>query len=235
MEDEAAHVGDLPLAVLVNLLADLTLGPLPDPWSRETGRWGAAINDALGWLSPAEPWGPNPEPWRLAAQDDDDWWKDYHPGPRPWLLGALAGLPVDDITGFGSFGRPKPNTILALVRFLQGLNLLNPQPLPPVDGPARFVRALGAVVVRRAAQERGDAGGRLITQFVDDWCGNQILIPPHLRRPPKGSEPRPPRPNESLLLGAAMISAAGPVPDELVAAAARAGGEAVIKHGLTRT
>ncbi len=212
------------LIALVNLFTT-SLAGYPNPEDPDPpGPWGPWIREALAA-------GPLPDPWvrqGRAAADDDDWWKDVHPGPRPhWLvavLAGLAGLYLDELNP----GRPKPNWA-ALFR---PVTVLNPQPLPPVDPGVIFALNLASVVLRRARGAGGDAGAGLVRSFAEDWCGNGVIVP-EVRWPGGGGGPRPPRPEESLVLGARLAGASAGIADTALKAAVDEAGTRIFRHGLS--
>lgn len=189
------------LPLLVNRLVDAFY---PDPDDPDpVGPWGPWIREALKHLRGP---GPLPDPWeggwRLAATDDNHWWQDYHPGPRPWRL------------------------------HFADLAALNPQPLPPVDGGLALARGLATVALRRATAAGGEQGGQMLRAFVDDWCGTmwRFRIPRWIGRPP--GEPRPPRPEESLVLGAALIRASAFAEFAPLRKAGEEAGKKIFEHGM---
>jgi hypothetical protein len=204
------ELNEIRLIALVNLLTDAFYPNPDDPGP--VGPWGPWIREALKELPFHRPWkeGPLPEPWRRAASTaDDDWWKNSpigpHPGPHPnWLIGGL----------------------------LRELVSLNPQPLPPVDGGIGFARILANVALRHAREVGGEQGGSLLLRFSEDWCGTVIQIPIS-PKPNDPGEPRPPRPEESLVLGAALIRAASSSEIATLKNAAEEAGHRIFKHGLS--
>lgn len=166
------------------------------------GPWGPWIKEALKHL----PWwvGPLPDPWERGRLNatDDHWWQDYHPGPRPWS------------------------------RTFADLAALNPQPLPPVDTGIAVARRLATVALRHASAAGGEQGGQMLRAFVDDWCGTMWRF-----RVPRGpgwpvGEPRPPRPEESLVLGAALIRASGFAEFGALKKAGEEAGKRIFEHGM---
>ncbi len=213
---------EIRLIALVNLLTDAFYPNPDDPGP--VGPWGPWIREALKE-------GPLPDPWRrraAASADDDDWWWQ---GPRPFppykALAELAGHFDNELDSSG--GTPRPNWRIGAL--LSDLASLNPQPLPPIDGGIGFARMLALVALRRAQEAGGEQGGSLLRRFSEDWCGNSIKIPA-LSKPVPG-EPRPPRPEESLVLGAALIRAASSSEVATLQKAAKDAGQAIFKHGLS--
>lgn len=216
------ELNDNRLIAMVNLLVDATLPRPDDP--DPVGPWGPWIREALNE-------GPLPDPWRPAAAPDGHWWQEHHPGPPPYgtaLLQDLAGQVDDHANPFGG-RRPRPNWVLGAL--LRDLASLNPQPLPPVDGGIGFAAALARTALRHARQAGGDQGGHLLRRFAEDWCGTVIRLPKR-PTPGGGEEPRPPRPQESLVLGAALVRAADRADDEALKRATEDAGRKIFAKGL---
>lgn len=165
------------------------------------------------------------------------------------LVNGLTGFPNPDDSGEprGPWGpvmrqaldrvqrlRPQPEPELAV--------MLNPQPIPPRWAAAS---ALAEVMLDRvdqldmlAAALPQDVGASVrayssdtLRRFVDDYCGNGIIVIPLPRRgpfPPSDDEPKPIGPLEFLVVGMKFIGAAG-ASNEL-----RAAGEKLIEVGLQR-
>ena len=227
------EANEIRLVALVNLLTDAAY-PNPDD-SGPIGPWGPWIREALkDRRFPQHLNGPLPEPWgelRAAGMVNAHWWQDDHPGPPPYWKAALADLAghfVDDLDQPGP-KPPRPNWRIGLL--LRDLASLNPQPLPPVDGGIGFARSLADVALRGARGVGGEQGSSLLLRFAEDWCGNSMKIP----TPPKPvpGEPRPPRPEESLVLGASLIRAAGSVEFVTLKKAAEEAGRQIFEHGLS--
>lgn len=202
------EANEIRLIALVNRLAD-AFYPNPDD-ADPVGPWGPWIKEALLDGPFPEPWkqGPLPDPWHgrsVASMVNGYWWQDDHPGPPPYWKAALR-----DIASFVS---------------------LNPQPLPPRYTGIAFARNLATVALRRAHDVGGEQGGSLLHSFSKDWCGNEIKIPTLSR--PVPTEPRPPRPEESLVLGAALIRAAGSSDVATVAKAGKEAGSQIFQHGFS--
>lgn len=214
---------------LVNRLTD-ALYPNPDD-SGPVGPWGP-------WISEAIKEGPHPEPWgwRTAARSaDGHWWQEYHPGPPPYWKAALAEVAnlaaqVDNHDNPFGGRRPRPNWVIGAL--LHDLASLNPQPLPPIASGIGFARALANVAIRRAREAGGEQGGSLLHRFSEDWCGTVIRIP-FPPKPGDPGEPRPPRPEESLVLGATLVRAAGSSEVTMLKKAAEEAGHRIFEHGLS--
>lgn len=199
----------LPLIAVVNLIADGIIG-FPDPDDVDLpGPWGPWIREVMAMGPTPWPWksGPLPDPWALA------------------VIGGLAGHYDDELNPFGGKG-PKPSWA-ALYR---GLNYLNPQPLPPVDEGILFASRLASVVVRKARETGGEKGAGLLRSFASDWCGNEIPLPP-IKWPIDPRGPRPPRPEESLVLGARLVRASAAVADASLRNAVADAGRKIFGHG----
>ena len=156
------------------------------------------------------------------------------PGPigpwGPWIRDALIDGPTPAWRrGMGP--RPEP----WVVRFgasERDLASLNPQPIPPGDFGMGYAMALSTVAVNRAIEAGRDAGGGLLRRFADDWCGTPSRVP--VPRPPGGSgDPRPPRPVESLVLGAALVRAASRSEAAPLKAAVEEAGRRIFAQGLS--
>jgi hypothetical protein len=222
------EANDIRLIALVNRLTDAFYPNPDDPGP--VGPWGPWIRDALNE-------GPHPEPWRRAAStEDDDWWKNSPVGPHPGpplraILAALAGLNGlfdNELTAGGK--RPHPNWHGG--GLLSDLVALNPQPLPPKAGGIGFARALAFVALRRAREAGGEQGASLLRQFSEGWCGTVIPLP-GLPKPHDPGEPRPPRPEESLVLGATLIRAARLSEVATLKHAAEEAGQRIFNYGLS--
>lgn len=235
---DAKDANELRMIALVNLLADSFYPDPEDPGP--AGPWGPWIKEAISSGPFAQPWryGPLPDPWLrhdLGANTESKWWQDYHPGPPPYWKAALADLlalagQVDDHANPFGGQRPRPNwAVLALLRDIASLN---PQPLPPVDSVFGFARRLATVALRRSREAGGEEGSRLLHRFADDWCGNNFRIPP--LPAPRPGEPRPPRPEESLVLGAALFRGAASSDPGALMHAAEAAGRKVFAHGISQ-
>lgn len=194
---------EIRMIALVNRLTDAFYPNPDDPGP--VGPWGPWIREALKEGPLPEPWG-----WRVAALAE---------------LAGLAGQVDNHDNPFGG-RRPRPNWAL-----LSDLASLNPQPLPPVASGIGFARSLANVVDRRAREAGSEQGGNLLRRFAEDVCGNVPLFP---KIPPKsGDEPRPPRPEELVVLGAALVRAASSIEVGSLRKATEEAGRRIFEQGLS--
>lgn len=215
------ELDEIRLVALVNRLTDAFL-PSPDG-PEPVGPWGRWIREALDE-------GPHPEPWKNGPVPDPWIWRAAAHAAYGHLLADLAGLVrhVDDYENPSGGRRPRPNW--ALRALLRDLASLNPQSLPPVNSGVVFARNLAYVALRRARDAGSEQGGSLLGRFSDDWCGT--LWRPFPPKPGEPGEPRPPRPEESLVLGATLIRAAGSSEFAALREAAEGAGRRIFTHGF---
>ncbi|TSA83859.1 hypothetical protein FNU79_11580 [Deinococcus detaillensis] len=119
---------------------------------------------------------------------------------------------------------------------------LNPQPLPPRWAAASalaevildrvdHLEMLAAALPKEAGASLRAYGSDMIRRFVDDYCGNGIIVihlPKHGPFPPGGDEPQPIGPLELLVVGMKFTGAAELSGD------VSAAGEKLIEVGLQR-
>jgi hypothetical protein len=224
------------LIALVNLFADAFYPNPDDP--EPIGPWGPWIREALNEGQYPHPWRrvPLPDPWSTraaATTTDGHWWQEHHPGPPPYWkvflaeVAALAGQVDDHDRPFGG-RRPRPNWVIAAL--LHDLASLDLQHLP--SSPIGFARSLANVALRHAREAGGEEGSLLLRRFSEDWCGTVIRFP-SLPIPLDLDEPRPPRPEESLVLGAALIRATGSSEIGTLKQAGEDAGRRIFQHGLS--
>lgn len=157
---------------------------------------------------PIGPWGP----WIKEALHDGPFpqpWRDG-PLPDPWERGRLNTTDDHWWQDYHPGPRPWGQRELGMV----------------------MARRLATVALRRANAAGGEQGGRMLSAFVDDWCGTmwRFRVPRGPGRPL--GEPRPPRPEESLVLGAALIRASGFAEFGALKKAGEAAGLRIFEHGM---